>query len=121
MNLHQASSQEDDGIDETCDPRALGAHLVKAKLLGETQVGTVGTGLIPALCGGSDGTEANGVPEHLGTVPLVIALVDESGTLVFGQVGEVLEPIGITCHESCLGEEADLVGHAVGLSKDASI
>lgn len=57
-SLHQTSSEEDDGVDNTNNP-IIARCLVNAELLGERQVSTIGTCLIPALGSSADGTETN--------------------------------------------------------------
>jgi len=122
-SANQTSSQENDGVDDADDPfisghlgRALGAAIgklaVNVESLRERQVGTVGSGLVPALGCSTNGAETNGVPEHRGTVPLVVALVDQSITLVLLELREHLEALWITGNESCATEQIGTVLHA---------
>lgn len=57
-SLHQTGSEENDGVDDTNNP-IISRRLVNAKLLGERQVSTIGTCLIPTLGSSADGTETN--------------------------------------------------------------
>jgi hypothetical protein len=128
----KTGGQEDDGVDETDNPLVLGTF-VDTELLREGQVGAVGSSLnmsvvfwiengalsylVPTLSRGTDGAEGDGVPQHLGAVPLVIALVDQSIALI-GRKGitKALETFGIACNQGCTSKERLVFGHAIGLS-----
>jgi hypothetical protein len=51
----ETGRQEDDGVDDTDNP-LVGSAVLDMELLGERQVGAVGSSLVPALGGGADGT-----------------------------------------------------------------
>ncbi|KAI6750394.1 hypothetical protein HG530_014675 [Fusarium avenaceum] len=85
--------EENDGVDDTNNP-IISRRLVNAKLLGERQVSTIGTCLIPAL--------------------------DESGSFVVEKV-DLLEVVHVAGDESCSAEEIDMFGHAIALGEEARI
>jgi len=53
---NETGRQENDGVDDTDDP-LVGGAVLDVEFLGEGQVGAVGSSLIPALGGGTDGTQ----------------------------------------------------------------
>lgn len=123
---HEASSQKDDGINDSDDPFVSAGDdftlvVGEAESLGEGQVGAVGTGLIPALGGGTDGTEGDGVPKHERAMPFVIFLVGQGGALVSGQLVDRVEILGVTGDEGSATEEGGVLGHAIQLGKGLSI
>lgn len=115
-NLHEACSEEDNGIDEANDP-LISAFLINAELLREGQVGTIGSSLVPTLGCGSDGAQANRVPEHGWTVPLVIPFVYECLALAGFKLSlaKHLKSLRITGDKSSAAEELSVLGHAVSL------
>lgn len=119
-NLHETSSQEDDSVDNTDNPLIFSLSS-DTKLLREGQVGAVGTSLVPTLGGSSDGAKGDGVPEHLGAVPLVLPLVDKGGALVLVQFGEGLESFGVAGDQSSSSEERGVLRHAVRLGEGPGI
>lgn len=73
--------------------------------------------LVPTLSRGTDGAEGNGVPQHLGAVPLVVALVDQSIALVSREnIAKALKSIGVSGDQGCASKERLVLGHAIGLS-----
>jgi hypothetical protein len=122
---HQASSQKDDRVDQTNYPSAVGnpcaVGIFETKFNRKAQIGTVGTRLIPALGASSDGAQADRVPQHLGTMPFVIALVDECIALGLVELTDRFEAVNVTCHKGGFGEESGMLGHAIGFGKEAGI
>lgn len=116
-NLHETGSQEDDGVDQTNEP----IIVLDAKLLGETQVGTVGTCLIPTLGGSADGAQRYRIPQHLGAVPLVVSLVGEGRLLLLVELGEVGELEGVARNEGGAAEEGGVLGHAFRLGEGVGV
>lgn len=115
----QTSSQEDDRVDDTNNP-LISSLTINAKLLGERQVSTIGTSLIPTLSSGTDGAKTDGVPQHLRSMPLVVSLVDESFALVIEKV-DGLEVVGVTGDEGCSAKHLGVFGHAIGLAEEAGV
>ena len=114
IGLHESSSQEDDGVDDTDNP-LVGTLSIDTKLLGERQIGTVGTSLIPALGSSTNGADTNGVPEHEGAVPLVITLVDQGSALILEQLRDVLKVLLVTGDQSSAAKEVSMLRHTVVL------
>lgn len=109
---HETGRQEDDGVDEAYNPFVF-ACAVNAEFFGKGQVGTVGTGLIPALGSCSDSTERDRVPEHKGAMPFVTHLVCERSTLLLVELGDGLESCGISGDESSAPEQTGVLWHAM--------
>lgn len=72
-------------IDQPLDVSAIGGVGVKAKGLGEGQVGAIASLLVPTLDGGADGAGDDGQVERPGDPPLVADLVLEDGALLGGE------------------------------------
>ena len=87
----------------------------------EGQIGTVRTGLIPALGGGSNGTERDGVPQHERSMPFVVFFVLESLTFIFMQRVDHVEALGVPGNESGTTEQVDMLRHAILFSEYAGI
>ena len=129
--LHEAGGQKDDGVDGSDDPfvsargdctlSIVQCRVPEAKGLGEGQIGAVGTGLIPTLGGGTDGTEGDGVPQHDRAIPFMVLLVGQGGALVAGQLVDQVEPLGVTGDEGGATEEIGVLGHAIQLGEGLSI
>lgn len=115
-NSHETGRQENDGVDNTDDPFIF-AFAVDPESFREGQVGTVGTGLIPTLGGGSDGAQADRVPEHLGAMPLVILFVLEGVALVVLEFVDAGEVVRVAGDEGGATKEVCMLGHAVGLGE----
>ena len=111
-HLHQTGSQENDRVDKTDDP-AVTTTTIDSKLLRERQVGTVRSSLVPTLCSGSNGAERDRVPQHLGSMPFVVALVDQGGALRLGETSKLFETRLIAGNECSITEELCMLGHAV--------
>jgi hypothetical protein len=90
VHLHQTGRQENDRVDKTNDP-AVTTSTIDSKLLRERQVGTVRTSLVPTLCSSSYSAKCDRVPQHLRTVPFVVALVDQGSALRFGKTSKLFE------------------------------
>lgn len=90
MNSHQASSQEDDGIDDPNNP-LVSTWPVDAKFFWERQVSSVGAGLVPTLRGGTHSTKGDRIPHHLRAMPFVILLILERSTLFATQIADDTE------------------------------
>lgn len=121
-NVHETSSQENNGVDKTNNPLIANTFiLVKTELFRKREIGTVGTSLIPSLCRGSNGAQRDGVPEHLGAVPLVISLVLEGLALALGELFDHVESFRVTSDEGCAAEELGVLGHAVAFCEEACI
>lgn len=84
-----------------------------AKLDRERQVGTVGTGLVPALHGGSDRCQDNGEDEGPGLVPLVRLLAAEDVLVGIVKLGVPLKATRVLPNEGTLAEELLLVRKAI--------
>ena len=121
MGSHKTGGQEDDGVDKSHNPLVSSCTTVDTKLLGEGQIGPVGSRLIPSLRGGAYGTQRNRVPEHLGTVPFVTALVYEGRALVFLELGNRLKSSGFTCDQGSPTEERGFISHAMRLGKSSGV
>lgn len=83
----------------------------------ECQVGTVGASLIPTLRGGSDGTEADRIPQHLRAVPFVVPLIFERPALFFGEVCDIVEVVHVARDHSRAAEEGGMFTQVVALGK----
>ena len=121
---HETRCQKDDRIDESHDPVSSPTPtrtLFKTKFLREGQIGPVGSSLIPALRGGSDGTERDGVPKHDRAMPFVPPLIRERTLLCFVELGNCLESFRVTCDESSLTEQSGVLVHTMRLSKSPGI
>src|SRR5699024_2166497 len=119
-NSHEASSEENDGIDYSHDPFVL-PFTIDLKFFMEGQVGPVGSSLIPSLSGSSNGTKADRVPEHDRSMPFVVLLVCEGGTLLIIELGNRVEPIGITSDQRGSSKQIGVLRHAVRLGVGAGI
>jgi hypothetical protein len=53
-------------------------------------------------------------------MPLVVSLIDKSSAFVVEKVMG-FEVVGVTGDESCSAEEVNMLGHAIGLGKGASV
>ena len=71
---HQTGSQEYDRVDDTDNP-LVPPWPVDAELFWKRQVGSIGTGLVPALSSSAHGAEGDRVPHHLRAMPFVTLLV----------------------------------------------
>ena len=124
MYSHETRCQKDDRIDESHDPVPSPTPTItsfETKFLREGQIGPVGASLIPALRGGSDGTESDGVPKHERAMPFVVPLVQERTLLCSVKLGNGLESFRVTCDESSLTEQSGVLAHPVRLSKSPGI
>jgi len=119
-DLHETSCQEDDGIDDSHDP-FVSPFAVNPKFLGEGQVGPVGSSLIPSLCGGSDGTQRDGIPKHERAVPFVVPLVLERMALLFFKRSNCLDVFGVTGDESGPTEQSGVLSHVMRLGPSPGI
>lgn len=97
-NLHETGSQENNSIDEADDP-FISPCTVDTKLLGERQVGSIGSRLVPTLGSGTNGTERDGIPQHGRTVPFVVSLVCERRALFFWDIRKRLESVWLPRNE----------------------
>lgn len=113
-NLHEASSEKNDGVDQSYNP-FVSARTREAELFMERQVGTVGSSLVPTLSGGANGTEADRVPQHKWAVPLVVSFIEERITLVGLELTDHLKSLRITGDKSCSAKELSVLRHAVRL------
>lgn len=75
----------------------------------------------PSLGGGSDGTQADGVPKHEGAVPFMVVLVCESIALLFVQLGDGVIFVGVTGNEGRSTEQSRVLGHTVRFGEGLSI
>jgi len=112
VHLHQTGCQENDRVDKTDDP-AVTTTTIDSKLLRERQVGTVRSSLVPTLCSSSNSAECDRVPEHLGTMPFVVAFVDQRSALGLGKTSKLFEARLIACNECSIAEELCMLGHAI--------
>ena len=100
-------------VDETDDEgvrRAIGTDAVG---LGEEDVGTVGTGLIPTLDGGTNGTGRDGEEEASRHAPLVVALEVESANLLLGQSVFAVDEVSLSrvlSNKSTLLDQGEVLG-----------
>jgi len=117
---HKTGGQEDNGINDSHDP-FISPFTSNTKFLREGQIGPVGSSLIPSLRGGSHGTQGNRLPEHFGSVPLVIPLVDEGSALLFIELGKHLESFAVAGDQSCPTEKSRVLSHTMRLRKGSSI
>jgi hypothetical protein len=116
-DLHETRGQEDDRVDDADKP-----ILVRdTELFRERQVGTVRASLIPSLCCSSNGAESNGVPQHLGTVPFVVTLVDQRSALVSSELLDLFKFLLIAGNQGSSGEKLRMLRHAVLFGKGAAI
>lgn len=111
-HLHQAGREENDGVDQANDP-FVSAWLVDFEFFGERQVGAVGSSLVPSLRGGANSAEADGVPQHLGTMPLVLFFVLQSVALVIGKAVHRVKPFRVSRDKSGIGKHVGMPLHAV--------
>lgn len=94
---------------------------MKAKFFRKGEISAVGTSLIPSLGRGSDSAQRDGVPEHLGAMPLVISLVLKGLALALGELLDHVEFVRVTSDEGCATEQFGVLGHAVVFCEDARI
>lgn len=86
--------------------------------LGEEDVGTVGTGLIPTLDGSTDGASRDGEEQLAGHVPLVSRLTLDDHHLTLSErlgAGDGAVVVGVLGDERALSEEGDVLGEALFL------
>jgi hypothetical protein len=115
QDSHETGRQEDNRVDDTDEPLiALIILLGNAQGIGKAQVGAIGTGLIPTLGGSTGSAQSNGVPEHEGAMPLVVALVDESGAFVLEQLGDGLEAVEVAGYKRSAAEKLGVLWHSLG-------
>lgn len=110
--VHQTSCKEDDGVDKPNNPLIF-SNAVNSKLLREGQIGTVGTCLIPSLSCGSDGAQADGIPQHGRAMPLVISFVDEGAALRILEHRKHFKPLWVPRHKSSAAEKLGMFCHVV--------
>lgn len=87
----------------------VGADAVRRR---EVKVCSVGSGLIPALDGGADGTCHDGQEQGPGNAPLVQNLVAEGINLALAEsfgAGDVLIAGGILGHQRALADDVAMV------------
>lgn len=94
---------------------------MKLESRGSVSTYTIGTRLIPALSGRSYSAQTDGIPQHLGAMPLVVALILESTQLIVAEVGDGLELLRIAGDEGGSGEQVGMFGHAIRFGEDAGI
>jgi len=92
-----------------CFRRDAGTALGNTELLGETQVGTVGTGLIPTLRSGTDGAYENCDVEEKRMRPLVSVLVGDGALFVLRKLLDLLEVSRSLSEEGAALERLDIV------------
>jgi len=90
VHLHQTGCQENDRVDKTDNP-AVTTTAIDSKLLRERQVSAVRPSLVPTLCGSSNSAERDRVPQHLRTVPFVVALIDQGSALRLRKTSKLFE------------------------------
>lgn len=86
--------------------------------LGEEDVGTVGTGLIPTLDGSTDGASRDGEEQLAGHVPLVSRLTLDDRHLTLSErlgAGDGAVVVGVLGDERALSEEGNVLGEALFL------
>jgi hypothetical protein len=116
-DLHETRGQEDDRVDDADKP-----ILVRdTELFRERQVGTVRASLIPSLCCSSNGAESNRVPQHLGTMPFVVTLVDQCSALVSSELFDFFKVLLVAGNQGSSGEKLRMLRHAVLFGKGAAI
>jgi len=113
---NEASCEKDDGVDNSNGP----GFIFNAKLLGERQVGTIGTSLIPTLGGSTNGTKTNGIPKHHWAMPLVILFVLQSLALLLAQLGQAGEAVTVSCDEGSATKEFGMLSQVMFLSVSSS-
>jgi len=117
-----------DETDEQGVVHTLGADAVD---LGEEQVGTVGTGLVPTLDGGANGAGDDGQPESPGQAPLVLDLVLEGELLVLGEGIVAADGVEVLTgerggdaklgDEGALAQDGDVVGQTLLVGEGLNI
>lgn len=120
VHLHQTGCQEDDRVDKTDNP-AVATTTIDSKLLRERQVGTVRSSLVPTLCSSSNSAKRDRVPQHLRSVPFVVALVDQGSALRLGETSKLFKTRLIAGNECSVTEELCMLGHAILLCELAGI
>jgi hypothetical protein len=127
--MADSRGEVNDRVDQTDDPFS-STWSINAKCLGERQVGTVGSSLIPSchqlsftqsmvlltLSGCTHGTETDRVPKHFGSVPLVILFVLECRHLLGVQLPD-LGKVAISSYESRPAKEVAMLGQTMGFGK----
>lgn len=111
-------------VDETKEQSIVIALASDTEDLGEGQIGTIGTRLIPTLHSGTDGAEHDGQIQGPGMAPLVEDLVAEGLDLRFGQSKLALDVFivgGVLRNQSALLQDQSVLGEALLLGESLNI
>lgn len=120
LHSHETSSQEDNRVDNSDNPFVASLAL-DVEFFVECQIGSVGASLIPSLGGSSDSAKTNRVPQHPGTMPLVVSLIGECVALFPAELRNRLEIVGLSRNDSSAAKQSGVLGHVVGFGESLGI
>lgn len=124
-DLHESRCNVRRSVDQTLEPLVPGCVWVilqrNAEGIREGQVGTVRTSLIPALNGGTDGTQDDGEVQASGLSPFVQNLISDSVGLDLGHTGDLFECWRVLGDQGTLDKELSDVSKIVLASEEFDV